>query len=101
MKESESDGEKKAIGPLELAFLFARVFGGLGPRLRGPLRGPQQDLSRPDPVAGSSLTAFTRPGGGASRSEAAAHILPVGHVVRYLRLRLLHKKSEITTNANI
>lgn len=83
------------MGPLELAFLLARVFGGLGVRLRGSLRGPQQDLSRPDPVAGSSLTAFTRPGGRASRSEAAgrgdaaAHILPARHVVRYL----LHKKS--------
>lgn len=106
MKKTETGWETKATGPLELAFLFARVFGGLGLPLSGFLRGLQEDLSRPDPVAGSSPAAFTGPGGRASRSEAAgrnavARTLPVGRVVGYLRLRLLRMKWEIITDADI
>lgn len=71
---------------MELAFLFAGVFGGLGRPASGFLWGLQQRLGRPDPVAGRSFTALTGPGGRASRNQAAgrdraARILPVGPVV--------------------
>lgn len=75
----------EAIEPLELAFLFARVFGGLGLPVRRFLRGLQQCLSRPDPVTDGAFTAISSLGVRASGTEGAgcdgmAHVLSIGHV---------------------